>query len=58
MPEPTLPVAPVRADDPIKKKKGEEKDGKPDETESGSASKANGQKEDEGEELVCPASII
>ena len=54
MPEPTLPVAPVRADDP-KKPKQEEKE--QDKTKD-SASKVNGDKEGEGEELVCALALL
>ena len=48
MPEPTLPVAPVTADDPVKKKKEEEKE----KTDGKDALKGKDEKEGEGEELV------
>lgn len=56
MPAPSLPVAPVTSEDPVKKKKDEEKDsangkGKED------ASKAKGDKEEEGDELVCSSEL-
>ena len=52
MPEPTLPVAPIRADDP-KKKKQESEDEKGKGKDTADASKVNGEvKEGEGEELV------
>ena len=48
MPEPTLPVAPVTADDPVKKKNEEEKE----KTDGKDALKGKDEKEGEGEELV------
>lgn len=56
MPAPSLPVAPVTSEDPVKKKKDEEKEsangkGKED------ASKAKGDKEEEGDELVWSSEL-
>lgn len=48
MPEPTLPVAPVRADDPKKPKKDEKEEDKL----NGKQANASKEKEGEGEELV------